>query len=977
AFSDDRRTVSVRVPCPANGTVRFTLFADKMVRTDVPVAVEADPDLPPKFERAAGVPTELREVKKDAQLPLDVAVSDDVAVGEVYFDYAPASGDTFQSELLKLTPGDKRAEGKVTVSLAGKAALGDTIRVRLRAVDTRRVPEFGLTPNESTYPEKGWATVRVVENARPLSEQDIIAQQEALRKKLDEAAAKVNAAKTTTEDLRRLVEGKPMLTAAQAGEVAAAREQAQQATRLLEELANDAGRTPELVPLAEAARKVAADPLATAEDDLRKAGTDPKPNARDDSLKSAQAQLDAAAEQLKKLKKQNDDTAAGRLDRSKLNELAEEQKKLGEEAKKTTDADKQKELAEKQKDLAERLKKLREESDALKKADAEAGQQRGDDIGRQAQDLADDVRKHNTAVEKARETARRQQNGELAKEQKKLNEQAGKLGEKAGDHPLDPKPFDDAEELLAKEKTADAMTAQEKAARELDRLAEELSQRAKDRGDAKAAAEQLRRWQDDLTRRTADAVKGTPTPAEKDKLAAEQKAIEKATARLKLPPKADELEKLRSEAKTAAGNAGDQVQKSPADAADAQKKAADALAQLAQKTPSNQQRRDAAKKELEKLRKEQEQLGEEAKKATDAAKGNPDAAATRDELKKQLQQQAEKQDELAQKLRNLDTPGAEHRREKAAATGQNAADDLKGGLPQDIPTSQDQTKRQMDRLGEALDGKTPVDEKASELARLQRDLTKNLDKSKSPEELQRLQRLQKELSREVQNLKAPDAPGPLADAQDAAKAADRAAQKPTPDVDELKKKGEAAADALDKLAERLGGESPEQKVERLAKSRTAELEKAKQAEGTRADLTRSRDAQRQAERDLAELNDTRTGEAQAAKKKLQDALDKLAKTPEPDKARAAQQDAADAARKLADAVKKNGDRAAADKLPEPMKTDPADPTDPGNTLPTDKDAQQARDLAEEQRQLRDDVAKAADKQGKGEPSMPTTGDPLG
>lgn len=984
-FSDDRRTVTLTVPCPANGTVRFSLFADKGVRTDVPVAVEADADLPPRFERAGGVPTELREVKKDAVLPLDVAVADDVAVGGLFFDYAPANAppDEFRSEpLAGIKVGGTRAEGKVEVSLAGKAALGDTIRVRLRATDNRSLPDLGLGPNETVYPSGGWAQVRVVANARPLTEQDILAQKEELRKKLVEAAAKVQAAERMVAGLKKETAGKPMLTAAQAAEAAAARELAQQAARTLDEAAADAARTPDLAPVAQAARQIAEEPLANAEDELRKAGTDPKPEPRDESIKAAQTHLDAAEQLLDKLKKLNEETAAARLDRSKLDELAKEQQQIGKEAKEA-DADKRAELLERQKELADRLKQLREESEALKKANAEAERQKAEELAAKLQELAQRQRELDEAVEKSEQAARREQLDELKKLQQKLNEDIRKLADKtdrAAAQPLDRVPAEKAEGLLEKQKAADALTEQEKAARELDRLAEEMSLRAKDRGDAKQAVEQLKRWQEDLNRRTAQAAKNNPDgvpQAEMDKLTAEQKAIQKATERLQLP-KSDSLEKLRDEAKAGAKDAADGLQKSPADAADAQKKVADALDRLAEKTPSNQQRRAAAKQELEKLRREQEQLSKEAKEASDAAKGNPDDPATRDELAKKLEQQAAKQDELNKKVRDLDTPGAENRRDRAAAAGRQAGEDLKGGLPQDIPASQEDTRRQMDRLAETLDGKTPADEKASELARLQRELSKNLQKSKTPEDVARLQRQQQEISREVAKLKAPEAQGQLADAQDAARAADRAAQKQQPDVDELKKKGEQTADALDTLAERLGGESPEQRLERLAKNRQVEAEKAKEAEKSRdRDLTRTRHAQKQVDKDLADLNDTRTGDTQDAKRKLQDVLVKLAKNPEPDKAKDLQQQAADAARKLADAVKQKGDRADAAKLGEPKNPDPADPTDPGNALPTEKDAQAARELAKKQRELRDDVAKAAERSAKGEAPKPGAGDPLG
>ena len=86
-------------------------------------------------------------------------------------------------------------------------------------------------------------------------------------------------------------------------------------------------------------------------------------------VKRLKAVLADAADQLAKLKRLNEDSANGRLDKAKLDELATEQRKLAEDAKKA-DADKRAELADKQHELNERLAKLRAESDALKKASA-------------------------------------------------------------------------------------------------------------------------------------------------------------------------------------------------------------------------------------------------------------------------------------------------------------------------------------------------------------------------------------------------------------------------------------------------------------------------------------------------------------------------------------------------------------------------------------------------------------------------------
>jgi hypothetical protein len=988
-YSGDRRTVSCTLSLTTDGVLKLTLFGDKSVRTEVPIAVRAWPDHPPRFEKVVGVPSEVREVKPDAVLTFDLAVTDDIGVGKAFVDFAPidAPPEQFTSEPLTLPTGGPRSEGKVRFALANRVKLGEAIRLRIRVQDNRSLPELGVGPNESIYPDKdrGWAALRVVENAKPLAEQDIVSQKQTTAARLDDIAKLVKASADDVSKLMPKVKGTPEITQDQATDISLDKERVQRAARLLTELARDNELQPDLRPLANTAREIAADPLAIAEDELRKVGTEKDPKPRDEAFALADQALKDAIEKLARLRQANEEIGNSRLDRSKIDDLTAEQQKLAEDAAKADPAQ-TRELEQKQKELNEKLKQLVDESDALKKTRADAEQKRAENLADELSKLADRQRDLDDAINKTADAAKREQLDELRKLQKKLNDQAAALRKKtetparlSDTKPLDKQPFDQAAEQLDRKNAMDAMTEQEKAARDLDRLADALADKVKARGDTKAAAEQIARWQNDLNRRAVDAAKqnpnGIPKP-ESDALAAEQTAIQKATDRLALP-KDESLERTRTDASKKANDAAQKLRNDPNNAAAAGRKAADALDELAKKTKSNKERNTEAKKELEKLRREQEQIQQEAEDAARAVKQNPDDKTTRDELAKKLAENADKQDELTKKVKELDTPGQEARRDRTAAAGERAAEDMRNGLSQDVPTSQADVKRQIDRLRDALDGKTPVDEKAAELARLQKDLTRNLEGAPKPEDLQRLQRQQQDLSRQVSQLTAPEAPGQLADAQAAAKAAERAASKPMPDVDELKKKSKEASEALDKLADRLSGdESPEKRLERLAKNRQVEADKAKAAENTLSDLNRAREAQRQAERDQNELGDTRTGAAQAAKKKLQDVLDKLANANEPDKAKDLQQQAADAAKRLGDAVKKNGDRMNGDARTPKPNPDPADSTDAANGLPTERDVQQARDLAKQQRELRNDVAKAQERSAKGMPPTPPGQDPL-
>lgn len=989
AFAADKQSATYTHTATTDGTLKFILTGEKGVKTEVPVAVRAVVDAPPRFEKAIGLPLGVRDVRPDRPLKLDLVVADDVGVSKVVVEYARLTGDKpgeTKSENVPLAGmGSRRAEGVYPFDLTGKANDGDIIRVRVRVTDNRAVPLANLGPQSTTFPDNDWVTLRVSSAAAPVAEQEITGQKEKLESKLDGVLKKIEVAAKEVAKVKADADGKPKLTADQAIRLDQAREKARDAARDLDDAARDADVVPALRPLAQAAREVAERHLRPADDQLRKATNEPDADKRDEATAAAAAELETARAAVDDLRNRNVAAARDRLTTEKLNDLAEDQRKLADETAKA-DAAKAADLAAKQKELRDRLDKLFAENDSLKKAAEKAN---ADEDAALAEELRRLKRKQEELDAAARATVdrgKRESTDELRKKQDELAKKAAALKDKTDTasrvgqtDPLDKKPFDEAGEKMTGDKPLDALTEQEKAARELDRLAEKLADQAKQRGDAKEAASQIAKWQEDLRRRAADAAKQNPTglpPAARQKLQAEQKAIQKATDRLHLPP-SDALQQAKRDAGEKAGQAADAVGKPDTDAA--MKKSADALAKLAEQTPSAAERRAAAKEELEKLRREQDAVAREAADAVKGAEGkNPDDPATRDELAKKLKDTAEKQDELAKKLKALDTPGQEQRRDRTAAAGQQAGDDLRRGLPQDIPASQADAKRRMDRLRDALNGETPADEKAAELARMQQHLTDDLTKLEKPnaDELQRLQRRQKEINREMAKLAAPDAAGEKTDARDAGQAAEAALQKNEPDADELRKKSKAVADAARKLADKMAGESDEEKLDRLAKNRAAQAQKATDAADRATDPARSREAQQQLERDIADLDAARAGDAQAAKKKAADALERLNRTAEPDKQKELQKQAADAMNELADKVKKNGDRKAGPDQAAAPKLDPADPTDPDNGLATEEQAKAARDLAKQQRDLRDELSKAAEQNAKN-PPKPSAGDPLG
>jgi hypothetical protein len=938
-LTDDRLAGTVELPIACDGALVLMLDAERGVRTTLAARVHVTTDAPPHFEKVTGLTTGERNARPDDRIPIEFAARDDLRIESARIEYCVNGNESdIRAEPIPLNGiGTKYVEGAFPFPLAGKVREGETIAVRLRVTDNRSVPIQKLGAQHAVFPAEGWAVLHITASARPLIEQEILAQRDKAANRLTAATELVTRAAVEVGVVRGHPPGDQPLALDQVIRLRTAREKCTEAAQLLNHLAAHCELTPDLRPFGQEVRALIGGPMRDAITSLRTAEMDPARSLREKATSTATTRLDTAFAKLTALSLRNRTIARARLDRHTLRQIADDQTALAQRAERAGAS--AEELARRQRDLLARLNEAVAESGWLKNAlDAAAGAELRHLLA-QATQLADDQALLNRAIAQTDAAARQQRTGELARRQRALGEQAAKLTARtataarlAKAPPLGREPFDRAARQLEAGDAGDALSEQEKAARELDRLADALAGAAAARGDPREAAQQLARWQEDVCRRYAEAVcaapKESPATDIRQRFAAEERRIGAAVELLR--PTSNEWEA-----------AAEALIDKPADAPDALKQAAAALVKLAERTPSREQRLQTARAKLDHLRREQEAIGRDADEAL--------RAAAQDAVGHKLDATAARQDALARQLRQLITPGRELRRERVAAAAERAAADLRSGLALDIPASQRHVREQLDRLRHALDGTQPADELADELARAQRRVADALAKLPAPpsaDELRTLQQRQREITHRLAALH--DA-GTMQAARLASEALNQHAS-----LDELRGATRAAASALTRLATHLNGaESELRRIERLAR------EPATNAQ--------------QALRQLAELEQTRAGKAQAAKRAALAALRKLQQSTDVQR-----RDVAEALRRLAAEMARNGDRITPHTFigpPPPTDADALRRLNEGDHLPTDRAAAAARVLARQLRELRDDAAHAAAELSHG--TRPAKTDALG
>jgi hypothetical protein len=983
ALTDDGRAAELTLAATASGSYRLVLEAEYGVRTKLEGGtLTVKPDEPPTVIKFTGR-EDLKAVTPYDKIPLECDLADDVGVAKAEVEYRVNEGKPALEPFPLTGAGRLEASGQLAFALDGKTIVkdGDTLSYRLRVEDN--FPKEVGGPHVVYFPPDRWLTLKVARQPGPVREQEIAAQRDALDRRIEAIKQAILQEMRGLYKLKLESRVEPTLSPEQRDALKALETENQGAEKLLRELVKEAEATPALVPLAEQARDIADKEMQQSEAALRGAGAARMaPADRDGKFKQADGSLSGALQKLEDMKKQNEQIAKERADQLRLEALAEKEQKLadkaGELAKKDPVRDPSaREEAEKlrreQAETAEELQRLAEQSPKLQKSLDEARAEQAKRSAEQARALAESQRSLADAQAEAEKSRSASQLANLAEKQRELADKADKLAAESrqaartgGVQPLRP---DEAKQASSSLKNGDAEEAarhQERSARDLDRLADGLDRSIDLARDPREAARQLARLQDNLRQRVQDEMyrknADKPLPDRLADLAKEQEAIRKAAEALSMPPEDKEAAAGRQQATDKAAQAARMLRNEEARPALGQmEQTKQALEQLSNRLPSLVQRQEQAAKEVSRMRQRQDDIARDVDQAVQESR-NEDNPKAREALKQKLTEAARRQAEIADKLGKYDTPAEEARRDRAAAALDGAASDLKNVVPEDAGASQQQARRELERLEQALRGLKPADEKARELARRQQDLAAEAAGAGTATDRRKddLRRKQKELANEVNGLTAPEAPQRQAEAAEAANRAAKSAET-DPTTPEAREKMETAARKLDALARQMNGrESEAARADRLARRQAEAAAEAEKKLKDNPDVPATPEALRRQDEIAREAKQLRGGEeGRDAKRRAEGALEESQSAARPQERATAQRQAATALRELADKLagqkdeRKPGETAPGTARAAP---DPATPSPKG--MPTRELADQARQLANEQKDLRDAVRKA-------------------
>ena len=171
-----------------HGRFVLTLEAEHGIRTELPPqSLNVLTDKPPAFVKVTGTSEQMRAVQAYETIPLEVALADDYGVESAVVEYRVNDGELHTEEMKLDGLGTPLASGKHGLKIAGKAREGQTFQFRLKIADNRNVPEAKLQPNVVYHPaENRWFSLKIAQNAEPLKQQEILAQRDDIRKRMQE-----------------------------------------------------------------------------------------------------------------------------------------------------------------------------------------------------------------------------------------------------------------------------------------------------------------------------------------------------------------------------------------------------------------------------------------------------------------------------------------------------------------------------------------------------------------------------------------------------------------------------------------------------------------------------------------------------------------------------------------------------------------------------------------------------------------------
>jgi hypothetical protein len=875
-----------------------------------------------------------RDVAPTDTLKLKLSAADTLGVDRVELEYRVNDGPP-QFETVAEGKGRLKAEppqGEHAFKLSGKVKEGDVVLFRLRASDNRRVgkgqfrdaagravPRAELKPHVTYYPERArgkdrWFLLRVSHKAEPLARQEILAQRDQVRQKIDAIQKKLNAERGQLNKFRAEARTRPQLSPEQQSGLRELRHDNRGIRNDLHDLARDTQEAPALQSLSDTAEQLARNELTRSEQALTKAH-DGKQDAgqRDEQLRKADAELARAQKQLDQLRQQTEKLAQARLDQLKLEQLARRQQELGKRAEDLAGKD-QKQDPQARAELDRLRAEQNEVAEELRRL-ADQSELLREALKAAQADQAKDL------AEKAKELAQAQRDLTEAARETTAKEAAAPFGELARkQHELAQKA---AELARATARPARAANKQPLRPEDAQKAAEALKQG--DVGEALQKQDQAARELDRLARDFDAALNLARDPREAARQLANlqddlRKRVAEEVKKKDKVPVAERLKTFRPEQ-------------------EALQRAATAL----EVPPAYKEARDS-----------QKQAGERMKNAAQGLQQNNPSWA--DSSMKETRQALQR---LAERL-----PTADQRKQQALAQ------------LGDIKRQQQDVARQAEQAVKQAEKKDPADPKnrtglaraLANAARQQAQLAERVGKLDVPTPAAaRQEKAEKALSRALND---------LLDAQPRdVPASQQAARR---ELDRLEKalRGEQVVDdkagELARNQKEPGAEAPRQLAQKLAQEQRQLAQATQRAQGKpglqgKQALEKLAQQQGQLNQKARQLDASKaqTG-LQKARQAMNRAQEELQKN-NPAEARRKQQDAAQALEQLA--------RQLPAKVPAPAAA--KEPTNAAQGLPTKAQANQARQLAEAQKELRDAVQKMAAQAGLMRKTQPSEENPLG
>jgi hypothetical protein len=640
-LSAEKQESQVELAATAEGTFRVILEAEHGIRTELETrTLTVKMDLPPAFIRVAGA-EDIQAVHPYEVLPLEVDLADDVGVDSAEVEYRVNDGPSIVEAMQLDGRGTRQAKGRLSFALSGKVKEGDTVHYRFKAADNRRVPEVKLGPNvvyhppETSLGQPRWRTLKIAREAAPLKQQQVTAQHEDVMRRLESIQKKLREEQTKLRLLRTDTKAQAVLKSSQTKDLTDVQKQNRAVESDLRELVRDLAEAPALQPVAESIQDLADQEVTRGGKDLQQAQKETEAEARDRELKKAGNELADASKKLDELRRQNDQLAQARQAQAQLESLANRQQQLAERT--ANDPENQRdprELEREQQELAKDLRRQSEQNDSLRQALDAARAEQAKQMAARARELAKAERDLAEAERDQEHRQKQDQLADLARQQQTLAEKASRFAQEsrqavqaARARPLKPDDVEKAADALRAGDAPEALQRQDRAARELDRLANDLQRGIDLAQDPRDVVRRLSRLQEDLRKRLNQEVakKDPKEPLEKrlEKLQPEQQAIGRAVEMLPVPEKDQTLKTDRQEAAQRAKDATEALQKGDPRAVEARMKVAQqALERLANRLPTVDQRQERAPNDVRKPSEQARQLAQQQRDLRAAVERN-------------------------------------------------------------------------------------------------------------------------------------------------------------------------------------------------------------------------------------------------------------------------------------------------------------------------------------------------------------------